>query len=229
MLTRGERIGVTDTIKDGSAAAIADLVARGIGVMMMTGDNPPPRLRSPPSRNRACRRDITLTSGSQAGLATAIDPATMRNIRQKLVTAVWLQRSRHPLAAGCCAAFGVMLSPMIGASATGLSPLSFVSNSYRLRRFTPKLAATTHPLTTDRVVEIVNQEDPKENPMSHQDESPTDNATFVTDPVCGMTIDPKTAAATREHDGARFYFCSAGCAEKFDADPHRYGHPHAAH
>ncbi len=52
--------------------------------------------------------------------------------------------------------------------------------------------------------------------------------TLVTDPVCGMNIDPKTAAATREHDGTTFYFCSAGCAEKFDADPHRYGHPHAA-
>src|SRR3546814_19123897 len=32
-------IGVADTIKDGSAAAIADLAARGIDVVMMTGDN----------------------------------------------------------------------------------------------------------------------------------------------------------------------------------------------
>ncbi|WP_454852380.1 YHS domain-containing protein [Promicromonospora soli] len=53
--------------------------------------------------------------------------------------------------------------------------------------------------------------------------------TTVVDPVCGMTIDPKTAAATREHDGVTFYFCSAGCAAAFDADPHRYGHPQVAH
>ena len=46
----------------------------------------------------------------------------------------------------------------------------------------------------------------------------------VKDPVCGMTVDPTKAAATREHDGTTFYFCSAGCAETFDADPHRYGH-----
>ncbi len=46
----------------------------------------------------------------------------------------------------------------------------------------------------------------------------------VVDPVCGMTIDPSTAAATREHDGTTFYFCSAGCAQTFDSDPHRYGH-----
>ncbi|MBC7308243.1 MAG: YHS domain-containing protein, partial [Dietzia sp.] len=47
------------------------------------------------------------------------------------------------------------------------------------------------------------------------------------DPVCGMTVDPATAAATREHDGATFFFCSPGCAKAFDADPHRYGHPTA--
>ena len=46
-----------------------------------------------------------------------------------------------------------------------------------------------------------------------------------------MTIDPSTAAATREHDGTTFYFCSTGCAEAFDSDPHRYGHgqAHAGH
>ena len=33
--------------------------------------------------------------------------------------------------------------------------------------------------------------------------------------------------ALSEHDGTEFFFCSTGCAEKFDADPHRYGHPHS--
>jgi Cu+-exporting ATPase len=44
----------------------------------------------------------------------------------------------------------------------------------------------------------------------------------VKDPVCGMEIDPQTAFATREHMGQKFYFCSADCVGKFDADPHRY-------
>ena len=48
-------------------------------------------------------------------------------------------------------------------------------------------------------------------------------ATFI-DPVCGMKIDPTDAAATRDHDGTTIYFCSKGCAETFDADPHRYAH-----
>jgi len=49
------------------------------------------------------------------------------------------------------------------------------------------------------------------------------------DPVCGMKVDPARAAASREHDGQTFYFCSPGCAAAFDADPHRYGHPQASH
>lgn len=65
--------------------------------------------------------------------------------------------------------------------------------------------------------------------MSHHNENPTESAMLVTDPVCGMQIDPDTTVATREHDGATFYFCSRGCAAAFDADPHRYGHPHPAH
>ncbi len=44
----------------------------------------------------------------------------------------------------------------------------------------------------------------------------------VKDPVCGMEIEPANAFTTREHMGQTFYFCSASCAEQFDADPHKY-------
>jgi Cu+-exporting ATPase len=37
------------------------------------------------------------------------------------------------------------------------------------------------------------------------------------DPVCGMTVDTATAAATSERDGKRYYFCSTGCKARFDA------------
>jgi Cu+-exporting ATPase len=47
----------------------------------------------------------------------------------------------------------------------------------------------------------------------------------VKDPVCGMEIQPNEAAATEQHDGQVFYFCSEGCHRAFLADPHRYGHP----
>ncbi len=48
------------------------------------------------------------------------------------------------------------------------------------------------------------------------------NAGGEIDPVCGMTVDPATAAATVEHEGRRYYFCSTSCARKFQADPQRY-------
>src|SRR6185369_7359331 len=37
-----------------------------------------------------------------------------------------------------------------------------------------------------------------------------------------MTVDPARAAARVEHDGTSYYFCSKGCAAKFQADPQRY-------
>src|SRR5277367_1418735 len=42
------------------------------------------------------------------------------------------------------------------------------------------------------------------------------------DPVCGMTVDPTRAAAQAEHGGETYYFCCAGCAAKFRAEPAKY-------
>jgi len=44
----------------------------------------------------------------------------------------------------------------------------------------------------------------------------------VKDPVCGMMIDPATAAAKRSYGGKDFYFCAQGCARTFDSDPEKY-------
>jgi Cu+-exporting ATPase len=42
------------------------------------------------------------------------------------------------------------------------------------------------------------------------------------DPVCGMMVDPATARHRMEFEGRSYVFCSAGCREKFAADPHKY-------
>jgi len=39
------------------------------------------------------------------------------------------------------------------------------------------------------------------------------------DPVCGMQVAEDRAAATVQHDGATFYFCSSRCHDRFVADP----------
>ncbi len=42
------------------------------------------------------------------------------------------------------------------------------------------------------------------------------------DPVCGMSINPQTAAAKRTIHGARLVFCSLQCAADFDDHPARF-------
>ena len=44
----------------------------------------------------------------------------------------------------------------------------------------------------------------------------------ITDPVCGMTVDPRSAKHRAEHEGETYLFCGAGCLEKFKAEPARY-------
>ncbi len=50
-------------------------------------------------------------------------------------------------------------------------------------------------------------------------------ATMVTDPVCGMGVDPATSKHRFDHAGTTHHFCSAGCRTKFAADPAAYLRP----
>ena len=45
------------------------------------------------------------------------------------------------------------------------------------------------------------------------------------DPVCGMSVDPATAKHHIQHEEQDYYFCSAGCRAKFEADPQKYLEP----
>src|SRR3546814_19550493 len=41
----------------------------------------------------------------------------------------------------------------------------------------------------------------------------------ISDPVCGMNVDPATSKHRAEHDGKSYHFCSARCHDQFIADP----------
>jgi P-type Cu+ transporter len=151
--------------------------------------------------------DITLVSGSLAGVVTAISlsRATMRNIRQNLFFALAYNAIGIPVAAGILYPLaGIRLSPMIAAAAMALSSLSVVGNANRLRRYHPAPLPPAGQADAEPQVETPATAEPVP----------------VTDPVCGMTVDPATA----EHRGTgpdTVYFCSAGCAAAYDADPGR--------
>ena len=44
----------------------------------------------------------------------------------------------------------------------------------------------------------------------------------ATDPVCGMTVDPKASSPSLEHEGHRYHFCCAHCMRRFADDPQRW-------
>ena len=160
--------------------------------------------------------DVTLISGDLRGVvaALALSRATMRNIRQNLFFAFIYNSIGIPIAAGILYPFfGVVLNPMIAAAAMAASSLSVVTNANRLRGFkAPEVVGEARPVTGPVRVEVGQR-----SPMMEGETMAT-----VKDPVCGMEIDPATAAGSEEYEGTTYYFCSQRCHDSFVADPEKY-------
>lgn len=53
--------------------------------------------------------------------------------------------------------------------------------------------------------------------MQHNYLAPAHEA--AVDPICGMTVEPASAAARRDYESSTYYFCSTHCAAEFDTNP----------
>ena len=161
--------------------------------------------------------DVTLISGDLRGLVTAVDlsRATMRNIKQNLFFAFLYNTAGIPIAAGALYPLtGLLLDPIIAAAAMALSSLSVVTNANRLRAFRAEPISDTADASPIGHVSVeVSEPTTKEEVSQVEAER---------DPVCGMDVDPSSAAGSHEYGGRTYYFCSASCLERFRADPQRF-------
>jgi P-type Cu+ transporter len=152
--------------------------------------------------------DITIIGERLESVPTALrlSHATLRTVKQNLGWAFGYNVVLIPVAAGLLfPVAGILLNPALAAGAMALSSVSVVTNSLRLRGFRP-----------DR------QTRQEAEPVSRHLEAQSDP---VVDPVCGMSVDPKTARSSglmAQHGEETYYFCGRGCMLDFREDPPRY-------
>jgi YHS domain-containing protein len=158
---------------------------------------------------------IAIGSGTDVAIETA-DIVLMRGDVRNVVSAINLSKKTYkkmitnlfwafiynvigiPLAAGLLYGLtGFFLPPYLAAVFMATSSVSVVTNALFLKRYEPK------------------------TPQQIEEEKLLASQEKVTDPVCGMKIDPRRALEY-EYKDKIFHFCSSNCEFHFKQDPERF-------
>jgi len=138
--------------------------------------------------------DIILVKNDPRDVPKVIDIS--QKTYSKMVQNLWWASGYNiitiPLAAGILYNVGVTLPPWVGALVMSLSTVIVAFNAQTLRKYEPKRVGFM------------------------------EKRQLVTDPVCGMKIEPETAYSKVEYEGHVVYFCSKHCEEEFKKNPKKY-------
>lgn len=142
--------------------------------------------------------DIVLVRDSLVHVPASLQLArkVMGRIRLNLFWAFAYNIILIPLAAGILYPT-ILFRPEYGAFAMALSSVTVISLSLLLKRYNPP--ALDYYLKPE---------------MSESEDE--------IDPICGMTVNPKTAKFSSDYMGKTYYFCNRGCKEIFDKNPEQY-------